>query len=152
MSIFNDFFLRRKYESQDDITTMAMPLLPALLDNNSRRSDVKKIKTCISDLGYLIFQARSEPSCTIAAGSGEQVIPLTMVSIPMLVTEGQGTYWVFFIRINGMYANWTKRGSGQPRFIATFEVPLTGMVICTFWWRRCVISDSWSLWQTSNSG
>ncbi|WP_313771559.1 fimbrial protein [Proteus vulgaris] len=65
-----------------------------------------------------------EPTCTISAGSREQVISLNTVSIPTLVVEGQGPIEYFSIRLTECSLVDQKGTQAErPRFTATFEGP-----------------------------
>lgn len=66
-------------------------LVASLVTAPTIASDVKQDKNMHQRFGWLNLQGTIlEPSCAISAGSSDQVIPLTTVSIPTLVTEGQG--------------------------------------------------------------
>lgn len=65
-----------------------------------------------------------EPTCTISAGSRDQVITLNTLSIPSLVIDGQGPLEYFSIRLMECTLIDTKgEQADRPRFIATFEGP-----------------------------
>lgn len=65
-----------------------------------------------------------EPSCTISAGSREQIISLSTLSIPTLVIDGQGPIEYFSIRLaECTLVDQKGTAAERPRFIATFEGP-----------------------------
>ncbi len=124
VSIFNDFFLTEKNMNRK-MTPLWLCLIASLLIPKAVASDVKQDKNMHQRFGVLNLSGSIlEPSCTIAAGSGEQVIPLTIVSIPMLETEGQGPIEYFSIRLTECTLIEQKgQEADNPRFIATFEGP-----------------------------
>lgn len=86
-------------------------------------TDIKQDRKMHQRFGHLNLQGTIlEPSCTISAGSRDQVISLGTLSIPSLVVDGQGPIEYFSIRLTQCTLI-DKKGTAakQPRFIATFD-------------------------------
>ncbi|HCH49132.1 MAG TPA: type 1 fimbrial protein [Proteus sp.] len=107
------------------MTPLLLCLAVSLFTEQALASDVKQDKKMHQRFGALNLQGTIlEPTCAISAGSRYQVIPLTTVSIPTLVTQGSGPIDYFSIRLTECTLVEQKgKEADNPRFIATFEGP-----------------------------